>query len=61
MKSYYRIMLGRKSIHAAECFKGNFIGVDFLIDSDLTGRLPDDWRVFNHQFIPIWLEKHPGK
>jgi hypothetical protein len=25
MKSYYRIMLGAKSSHAEECYKGNFI------------------------------------
>jgi restriction system protein len=29
MKSYCRIMLGRKSIHAAECFAGSFFGADF--------------------------------
>jgi len=59
MKSYYRIMLGRQSVYAAECLKGNFIGVDFLSDIDLSGRLPDDWRVFNHEYIPVWLERHP--
>ena len=31
MKGYYRIMLGRKSAHAAECFAGSFIGTDFNI------------------------------
>jgi restriction system protein len=61
MKNYYRIMLGRKSIHADECFKGNFIGVDFGIDIDLTGKLPDNWREFNQKFIPIYIQKHPDK
>ena len=28
MKTYYRIMLGQKSVHAAECFAGNVIGAD---------------------------------
>lgn len=27
MKGYYRVMLGRKSVHAAECFTGGFMGV----------------------------------
>lgn len=61
MKSYYRIMLGRKSIYADEAFKGNFIGADFGLDIDLTNRLPDNWREFNKEFIPIFLEKHLDK
>lgn len=61
MKSYYRIMLGAKSIYAEEYFKGNFIGCDFDINIDLTNKLPDNWREFNLKFIPVWMEKHPGK
>lgn len=61
MKRYLRIMLGAKSIYADECYKGNFIGADFDLDMDLSNDLPDNWRDFNHKFIPIWLEKHPEK
>lgn len=61
MKNYYRVMLGRQSIHAAECFAGNFIGTDFDIGADLTGKLPDEWRKFNRVFIPVWMERHPGR
>ena len=61
MKRYYRIMLGRKSVHAEECFAGNFIGVDFNITEDLTGKLPDEWRAFNQKFIPVYLATHPDK
>ena len=61
MKSYYRVMLGRKSVYAEECFAGNFIGTDFDIDVDLTDRLPDEWRTFNMEFIPIFLAGHPDK
>ena len=61
MKRYYRIMLGSKSKHADECYKGNFIGSGFDIDRDLTNQLPDNWKEFNQKFIPVWLEKHPGK
>ena len=61
MKSYYRIMLGRKSVHAKECFTGNFIGVDFEIPQDLTHKLPEEWRKFNREFIPIFLAGHPDK
>ena len=61
MKSYYRIMLGRKSVHAEECFAGNFIGADFDITEDLTGKLPDEWRAFNQKFIPVYLATHLDK
>lgn len=61
MSSYYRIMLGPKSIHAEQCHKENFIGANFDMDFDLTGKLPELWREFNQKFTPIWLAKHPGK
>ena len=61
MKSYHRVMLGKKSVHAPECFVGSFIGADFGIDQDLADKLPDEWRRFNKQFIPVFLAKNPGK
>lgn len=61
MRSYYRIMLGRKNVHAQECLNGNFIGADFGIDRDLSGQLPEEWRQFNKVFIPIYLANHPDK
>lgn len=61
MKSYYRVMLGKKSIHAAVGFAGGFIGADFEVLQDLTSDLPDDWRAFNKKFIPIFLSNHPDK
>jgi restriction system protein len=61
MKNYYRVMLGKKSIHANECFKGNFIGTDFDIREDLTNKLSEDWRDFNKHFIPVYLASHPDK
>lgn len=61
MKNYYRVMLGAKSIHANECYKGSFIGADFDIDQDLSPNLPDDWREFNQKFIPVWLSNYPSK
>ncbi|HBP86145.1 MAG TPA: DUF91 domain-containing protein [Nitrospiraceae bacterium] len=61
MKNYYRVMLGKKSVHAGECFAGNFIGTDFDINQDLTHKLPEEWRAFNKEFIPIYLAAHPDK
>jgi restriction system protein len=61
MKSYYRVMLGRKSVYATECFAGGFIGTDYGVNVDLSGKLPDEWREFNKEFIPVFLASHPGK
>lgn len=61
MKRYLRVMLGRKSVLAAECYAQNYIGVGFGIDQDLTQKLPDDWRAFNREFIPIYLQTRPDK
>ena len=61
MKSYYRIMLGRKSVYADECRKGGFIGTDFGIHVDLTEKLYENWRDFNREFIPVYLSTHPEK
>lgn len=61
MKSYYRVMLGQGSVYAAECFDGGFVGADFGIEQDLSGKLPDQWREFNKEFISVFLDSHPGK
>jgi restriction system protein len=60
-RSYYRVMLGRKSAYANDCFAGNFIGADFGIQEDLSRQLPDEWRAFNKQFIPVFLTAYPEK
>lgn len=58
---YYRLMLGRGSVHAARCFAENFVGADFGIDQDLTNALPEGWRAFNAAFIPIYRAARPEK
>lgn len=61
MKAYIRVMLGKGSIFATECIEGGFIGTDFNIHQNLTGKLPDEWREFNKKFIPVYLANNPGK
>jgi restriction system protein len=61
MKNYYRVMLGRKSERATECFAGGLLGAGFGINEDLSQKLPEEWREFNKQFIPIMLAKNPKK
>lgn len=61
MKSYHRVMLGRRSVHAAACFEGGFTGTHFGIQEDLSGKLPDTWRPFNTAYVPVYLRSHPDK
>jgi restriction system protein len=61
MRNYYRLMLGRKSVFAEACLAGDFIGVDFEIMQDLTGRVHSEWREFNKEYVPIFLRTHPHK
>lgn len=61
MKQYKRIMLGANSKFAEQCYKEGFIGADYSIHQDLSNHLPENWRDFNKQFIPVWLKNHPDK
>lgn len=62
MKSYYRIMLGKKSAHAAECFAGGYIGSGFGgIKRDVARELTDDFRAFSQKFIPEMQKIYPDK
>jgi restriction system protein len=61
MKSYYRVMLGRKSVYAEACFAESFIGTDFEVNQDLTNELTENWRDFNAKFRDIFKSNHPGK
>lgn len=61
MKRYYRVMLGKKCMYAQQCYEGNFIGVDYGINEDLSGNLPDGWRDFNAMYIPRYLANRPQK
>ena len=61
MKSCYRVRLGHGAKFAAECLAEGWIGVGFGLEEDLTQHLPEDWRAFNKQFIPVLMEKFAGK
>lgn len=61
MKQYNRIMLGKGAMYAEICRTEGFIGADFGISQDLTGKLPEKWRSFNKEFIPLFLQVNPTK
>lgn len=54
-------MLGRGGIYAEECRREGYIGANFLPNHDLNGRLPDFWKDFNKEFIPVFLKENPDK
>lgn len=60
-RNYYRVMLGSKAKFFEEGFKDNFIGVDYEIPEDLTGKFPDNWRDFTKKYIPVYVKSHPDK
>lgn len=48
-------------MYAQECREQGFIGADFDIQQDLSCDLPEVWREFNKEFIPIYLQANPDK
>jgi len=58
---YNRIMPGAKSMHLEECLNGNFIGVDFGINEDISNYLSDDVKSFKERYRPIYLKSRPDK
>lgn len=61
MTQYFMIRSGRQGAYLGECLEGNFTGVDYGINQDLTGKFPETWRDFNAEYIPVWLELNPGR
>ena len=54
-------MLGRAGRFAKMCREEGYIGANFDIKKDLSYSLPENWRQFNEETIPLWLENNPGK
>ena len=54
-------MQGQKSIYAKAAREGNFIAVGFIKGVDLSRHLSDNFRDFNKEFIPLFLEQNPDR
>ncbi|MCL1929051.1 MAG: hypothetical protein FWG07_09720 [Treponema sp.] len=61
MKDYYRVILGKKSSMADECYNAGFIGVGFNREEDITEYLFDTVKEFNAFFVPKYLSLRPEK
>ena len=60
-KVYRRIMLGARSSYANECHSEGWVGGGWGFQDDLTGQLDGDWRAFNEQLRPVYLQNNPDK
>lgn len=54
-------MLGQKSIYAKQLYDQGYVGIGFFENIDFTDKLPDNWRDFNKEFIPLYLSENPEK
>lgn len=60
-KSFYRVILGSKSVYADVCHNDGFIGAHYNIHQDLSNELTDDWREFNAKYREVYLSVYPEK
>ena len=60
-KKYSRLRMGREGQYFEQCFNGNYIGVSYGIDKDLSNDLFDNWRDFNSIYVERMIEREPEK
>ncbi len=61
IKNYYRLMLGKQSVHAALCFQEGFIGGDFTIARNLAADLSGGRQSFFQKIVPEFRGLHPER
>ncbi len=54
-------MPGAKSVYFEDCIKGEFIGVDFGINEDISAYLSDNPAPFKEKYRPVFLKNRPDK
>lgn len=61
MTACYFIRLGRQGVFVADAVERGYVGVDYGMIDDFTGKFPDEWTAFNKAYIPRYLELNPEK
>ncbi|MFT4109105.1 endonuclease NucS domain-containing protein [Propionicimonas sp.] len=61
MAGCYFIRLGKQGAFTQDAVERGYIGVDYGMVDDFTGKFPDEWTAFNKAYIPRYLELNPGK
>lgn len=60
MNAYYRVILGKKHVHAAAGFADGFIGVNDDGTGDISRHIPEDQRAFSHHYAPAMRQQNPS-
>ena len=60
MTMYRRIRLGKGGAQRAECIEQGYVGLNYGLHEDLTGKFPPRWRDFNAVFVPYLVENDPS-
>ncbi len=61
MAACYFIRLGRQGAFVQDAVERGYVGVDYGMVDDFTGKFPDEWTAFNKTYIPRYLELSPEK
>jgi restriction system protein len=61
MTACYFVRLGKQGAFLQDAMERGYVGVDYDMVDDFTGKFPDGWPAFNKQYIPRFLELNPGK
>lgn len=61
MTACYFIRLGRQGAFVQDAVERGYVGVDYGMVDDFTGKFPDEWTAFNKTYIPRYLELSPDK
>ena len=61
MKQYNRIMLGEHGRYLNECLAQNFIGANFLPETDLANTPYNDEVMWRKQMVATYLQENPDK
>lgn len=61
MTACYFIRLGRQGAFVQDAVERGYVGVDYGMVDDFTGKFPDEWTAFNKTYIPRYLELNPDK
>lgn len=56
MTRYFRVSVGKNAAFLPDALANNYVGTGWMLDVDLTGQFPDDWRAFNKRFVPLVRE-----
>ena len=61
MTACYLVRLGRQGVFVQDAVDRGYVGVDYGMVDDFSGKFPDEWTAFNKAYIPRYLELNPGK